>query len=191
MFMSLRIGCAVLALALAGCGKPSPAPAGAGDGLQLDAPAPESEPSRAFAASNDAARAATGELNVSNALRLPDAGQAGADAREILTLRAGNGLVIEAEITGVLSPATQVQNQTLRALLAIPVEAPQTLVYRVSRETKTQDGRGLCGADNAAFVVVWEPPGPGDPVMKLLGISGGAPGAANARACPMLEYRRG
>jgi hypothetical protein len=39
--------------------------------------------------------------------------------------------------------------------------------------------------------VVWEPSGPGEPVMKLLGLTGGQPGAANARACTMLEYRRG
>jgi uncharacterized iron-regulated membrane protein len=94
-------------------------------------------------------------------------------------------------ITGAVSPATQVQGQTLRALLDISVDEPRTLVYRVTREAKPEaSGQGLCGAEETNFVVVWEPAGPGEPVMKILGVMGGAPGAAGARACPMLEYRR-
>lgn len=188
--MSIRIALIVVALALAGCGRETSSPVGGAEAPLLNAPAPESEPSRLFATVNDAARAATGELTVSTTLRLPDAGQAGADAQEVLTLRGANGVIVEAQITSVVSPATQVQGQTLRALLDIPVEEPQTLVYRVSNETKTEAGRGICGTESAAFVVVWEPAGPGDPVMKVIGLTGGAPGAANARACPMLDYRR-
>lgn len=187
--MKLRIALALSLLILAACDKPAAGPTADANAPQLDAPEPLSEPSRLFAASNEAARAATGELTVSTALRLPDAGQAGADAQEVLTLRGALGLVVEAQITGVVSPATQVQGQTLRALLGIPVEEPQTLVYRVSSETKPQTGRGLCGADATAFVVVWEPSGPGEPIMKIMGVMGAAPGAGDARACPMLEYR--
>jgi hypothetical protein len=188
--MKRQIALIVLAVALAACGRQANAPEGNSDNPQLEAPAPETEPSRVFAANNDAARAASGELTVSTALRLPDASQSGSDAQEVLTLRGATGLVVEAQITNVVSPATQVQGQTLRALLNIPVEEPQTLVYRVIGETRSAAGSGLCGADATAFVVVWEPAGPGEPVMKILGVTDGAPGAAGARACPMLEYRR-
>lgn len=187
--MRIRIALVALALALAGCDRPATTgEAGGNDAPSLDAPAPESEPSRVFAATNDAARSATGELNVSLAMRMPDA--EGADAQEILTLRGANGLAVEAAINGAVSPATQVQGQTLRALLSIPVEEPQVLVYRVTQETKPSSGQGLCGADAPAFVVVWEPSGPGDGGMKVLGVMGAAPGAGDARACPMLEYGR-
>lgn len=188
--MKFRIALAILALAVAGCGEQAATSSGSG-APQLDAPAPENEPAREFAAANDAARAAAAALNVSVSLRLPDAGNADGDAQEVLTLRGGNGLVVEAEITGSVSPATLVGGQTLRALLNIPVEEPQVLVYRVANETKPDGGGGVCGTDTPAFLVVWEPAGPGEPVMKLLGVMGGQPGAADARACPMLEYRRG
>lgn len=189
--MKFRIALVALALAVAGCDRQAADGAGGADGPQLEAPAPENEPAREFAAANDAARAAAAAMTVSVSLRLPDAGNAEGDAQEVLTLRGGNGLIVEAEITGAVSPATLVGGQTIRALLNIPVEEPQVLVYRVANETKPDGGGGLCGADAATSVVVWEPSGPGEPVMKVLGVTGGAPGAAGARACPMLEYRRG
>ena len=79
--------------------------------------------------------------------------------------------------------------QTLRALLGLDVDAAQVLVYRVASETKAATGQGLCGANAAAFVVVWEPDGPGD-ALKLLGVTGAQPGEAAARACALLDYRR-
>ncbi|MBN8606423.1 MAG: hypothetical protein J0L81_05845 [Caulobacterales bacterium] len=186
--MRIRVVLAALALFAAGCDRPaSTGETGGADAPQLDAPAPDSEPSRVFAASNDAARNATGELTMSIAMRLPEEN---ADMQEVLTLRGANGLTIEATIFGVVSPATQVQGQTLRALLGIPVEEPQVLVYRVSQETKPASGQGACGADAADYVVVWEPSGPGEPVLKVLGVRGAAPGASEARGCTLLEYRR-
>ena len=187
----MRMRTAVLALALvfAGCNQQSATNDAEGDRPQLDAPAPETEPSRVFAPANDAATAATGQLTAAMALRLADASESSGDSQEVLTLTGANGVIVEAELTGAMSPATQVGGQTLRALLSIPVEEPQVLVYRVRNETRP-NGQGVCGADTAANVVVWEPAGPGDPVMKVLGVSGGAPGVASARACPMLEYRR-
>lgn len=186
--MILRIGLLALAFALAGCDRQGATQQAGGEAPTLDAPTTESEPSRVFAPSNDAARTATAQVTVTIALRMPDA--AGGDAQEVLTLRGDNGLVIQAEIAGAVSPATQVQGQTLRALLGIPVEEPQVLYYRVREETKPQSGQGLCGSEEISFLVYWEPAGPGEPVMKLMGVSGGAPGAAGARPCPMLEYRR-
>lgn len=185
--MKMRIAFAALAVFAAGCDQQASTQAG-GEAPKLEAPAPESEPSRVFAASNDAARSATGEVTVSIAMQMPDA--EGGDAKEVLSLRGANGLHLDAEITGAISPATQVQGQTLRALLGIPVEEPQVLVYRVREETKPTSGQGLCGGENVEFVVVWEPSGPGEGAMKVLGVRGGAPGAEGARACERLEYRR-
>lgn len=191
--MLLRFGCVALALVLAGCQQEAASPdVTEAQAPQLDAPAPASEPSRVFTPQSDAARAATGVLTVAMTTRLPDASDESGEITEVLTLTGANGLVVEATITGAVSPATQVQGQTLRALLDLAVEEPRTLVYRVTREAKPEaSGQGLCGAEAVAYVVVWEPAGPGEPLMKVLGVMGGAPGAAGARPCPVLEYRRG
>lgn len=188
--MRLGIVAVAFALVLAGCNQQSATSDAEGPGApQLDAPAPETQPTRGFAAANDAATSATGTLNVEVTLRLPDASQENADALEVLTLTGENGVIVEAQIAGAVSPATQIEGQTVRALLNIPVEEPQVLVYRVTNETKT-NGRGVCGADNVSHIVFWEPSGPGASSLKVLGVVGAAPGAAGARACPMLEYRR-
>jgi hypothetical protein len=181
----LRIVLLALSLAIAGCNQQSSTQGAAGDAPQLDTPAPDIEPSRVFSAVNDAARAVSSELTVSVTQQLPDA--ADADIQERLSLRGGNGLNVSAAVTGAISPATQVGGQTLRALLAIPVEEPQVLVYRV---TEAAGSPGLCSQGTPSHVVVWEPSAPGDGAMKLLGVTGGAPGAADSRACQLLEYRR-
>ncbi|MGD9815552.1 MAG: hypothetical protein AB7Q23_16605 [Hyphomonadaceae bacterium] len=186
--MLVRIALVALALAVAGCDGQGGSQSAADQGPQLDAPGPEGEPAREFGAVNDAARAAAG-ANVTLSVATEFADSAGGDTKEVLTLRGANGLVVEAEITGNISPATQVGGQTLRALLNIPVEEPQVLVYRVTAETKANN-QGVCGADSAAYVVVWEPSGPGDPQLKVLGVAGAAPGAGGARACTLLEFRR-
>jgi hypothetical protein len=187
--MRLRIVFAALAAcALAACGQGGGA--GAGDQAQLDAPAPETAAALSFTASNEAAQGATGDLTYSLALRMPDASQANADAQEVLTLTGATGLVVEAQISGVMSPATQVQGQTLRALLGLAVEEPQVLVYRVTQETKPASGQGLCGAGTSNYLVVWEPSAPSESSLRLLGVSGGAPGASGSRPCTMLDYRR-
>jgi len=183
--MNLRIGLVALALLAAGCNQQSATQDAASESPQLDAPAPDSEPSRVYAAANDAARTVSGELTVSVTQEMPDA--ADADIQERLTLRGGNGLNVSANVTGAISPATQVQGQTLRALLAIPVEEPQVLVYRV---LEAAGSPGLCTGATPTFVVVWEPSTPGDASMKILGITGGAPGAGDSRPCQMLEYQR-
>jgi len=187
--MLARFVVAALALAvIAACDRQGGAQQGGEQGPQLDAPALPSEPARQFTPTNDAARAATGALAVTMATEFADA--AGGEAKEVLTLRGENGLILHAEIVEQMSPATQVQGQTLRALLGIPVQAPVVLVYRVTEEDKPENGQGLCGANAAAFVVVWEPAGPGEPVLKVLGLTGGAPGAASSRHCTTLEYTR-
>lgn len=189
--MKLRFACVALVLALGACQQEAAAPsADEAQAPQLDAPAPASEPSRVFAPQNDAARATTGQLIVAMTLRLPSADDASGETTEILTLTGNNGLVVEAVISGAVSPATQVQGQTLRALLDIAVEEPRTLVYRVTNQARPEGVEGLCAAEEPAFVVVWEPSAPGEPALKVLGVAGAAPGAADARACAMLDYRR-
>jgi len=183
--MKSRIVLFVLALALTACNQQAGTDQAANDTPQLDAPAPDSEPSRVFAAANDAARAVSNEITVSVTQELPDA--ADADIQERLSLRGGNGLNVDAAVTGAISPATQVGGQTLRALLAIPVEEPQVLVYRVN---DAAGAPGLCTQGTPSHVVIWEPSAPGDAAMKILGVTGGAPGAGDSRACQMLEYRR-
>ncbi len=120
--MMLRVALIALALAVAGCNQQSASTDAASSGPQLDAPAPESEPSRVFTAANDAARAVSNELSVSVTQEMPDA--ADADIQERLTLTGGNGLNVNALVTGAISPATQVGGQTLRALLGLAVEEP-------------------------------------------------------------------
>ena len=186
--MRVRAVLTALALVLAGCNQQTGAE-GQGAGPQLDAPAPETQPSRVYATANEAAASATGQLTAAMTFHLADARADNSDSQELLTLTGANGVVVQAELTGAVSPATQVQGQTLRALLALPVEEPQVLVYRVRSETRPS-GQGICGAETATNVVVWEPAGPGEPVMKVLGLIGGAPGAADARACQRLDYRR-
>jgi hypothetical protein len=187
--MHKRAILAVAALALAACGQPGDGGgSGAGD-PQLEAPATDAEPARTFAPGNDAARSTTGDLVYTLAFRLPDATQTSGDAQEILTLRGANGLVVEAQIAGAVSPATEVGGRTLRALMALGVEEPQVLVYRVNAETRSASGQGLCGADAASHVVVWEPTMPSQSVLKVMGVRGGAPGAGGAQACSLLDYR--
>jgi len=183
--MMLRVALVALALAVAGCNQQSASTDTTGDAPQLDAPAPQGEPSRAYAAANDAARAVSAELTVSVTQEFPDA--ADADIQERLSLRGGNNLNVSALVTGAISPATQVGGQTLRALLGLDVNEAQVLVYRV---VEAAGSPGLCAEGAPTHVVVWEPSDPSDTSMKLLAITGGAPGAGDSRACQLLEYRR-
>ena len=178
------------ALALAGCDRGAQTADKSAPGPQLDSPAPDAEPSRIFAATNDAARTATGQVTVVMASRLPDAAHSGDPPQDTLSFRGANNLQVEGDLTNAMSPATQVAGQTLRALLVLPVEESQVLVYRVTSETKPESGNGICGTAAPAFVVVWEPQAQGEPVLKAMGVTGAAPGAAGAHQCPLLEYRR-
>ena len=187
--MRSNVAFIVLAVALAACGQQN-ASKGASEPAQLDSPSSDTNPARSFNPVSDSARAASGTLTVTIATRLPDAGAANADAQETLTLHGVNGFNVDAQITSTASPATQVQGQTLRALLNLPVEAQEVLVYHAGAETKPAGGQGLCGAETTQYVVVWEPSDPGATAMKVMGVSGGAPGAASAHACPVLEYQR-
>ena len=188
--MAVRRFIVLAALALIACDRVGAPADKSAPGPQLEAPAPEAEAMRTFAASSDASRAATGQISVAMASRMPDAQHAGDAPQDTLSLHGANGLQVEGDLTNAMSPATLVNGQTLRALLAIPVEESRVMVYRVTSETKPESGHGLCGTDTAAYVVIWEPAAQGEPVLKALGVMAAAPGAAGARQCQLLEYRR-
>lgn len=181
--MFVRLAIVALALSASACQRQ---PAGGEQPAATEAPARQGEAARVFSPANDAARAGLGDLTLTMSLHLPD--QAGGDAQEMLTLRAVRGLVVEAQLSTAVSPATEVQGRTLRALLALPVDASQTLVYRVIEETRPEGLGGLCGAAGAVAVLVWEPSTPGETALKIMGFTGGLPGAADARACQLLEF---
>lgn len=184
--MTALLACA--ALALAACDRGPAAPSSAASGPELAELAPEAEPTRAFSAANDATRTAAGDqLSVSVVTRLPEAAAAdrgeGAPT-EVLTLRGANGVAVEAELTGTADPSITVEGRTLRALMTLGVDATQTLVYRVTRAEGA-----LCQAGAPSHIVVWEPNGPADVALKILPLTGAAPGESNARACGALDYR--
>jgi hypothetical protein len=190
MFARLLI-CAACAVVTACDSAPPTADQSAG-APALDAPSQEAESARAFAPANPAATALTGALQARFATRMPEAGdlEKGAPPQDVLNISGATGYTLDADLSGAASPAVQVENQTLRALLALPVDVSQTLIYRVVRETKTANGQGLCGADDAAFLVVWEAPETEAPALKFLGLATAAPGEPGAHACAMLEYSR-
>ncbi len=194
MQKSIAVMLAVFGLAaLSGCDRFKPAEEAGAPPAHLEAPAPESNTARIFAPAGEAATAATGELTVNVALQMPDAGDAdrGAGPQETIQLRGATGLILEAVLTGASPPSTQVGGQTLRALLQLPVNAVQTMVYRVGRETKPESGQGLCGPGAPAYLVVWEPDGPGaSGDLKVLGVRGAAPGASGSQPCSLLTYTR-
>ncbi|MBI1251824.1 MAG: hypothetical protein GC189_10160 [Alphaproteobacteria bacterium] len=155
------------------------------EGPQLAAPAPEAEPARRFQPSSDAARAATGIVTVSVTMRMP---QGGSDpGGEVLTLRAANGLVVEARLVGSIAAAATIAGQPLRALAGLPVEASQALLYEINQEG---GGASLCGGARATHLVYWEAPAPGAEGLRMLPFSGGAPASAEAAPCTALEYAR-
>ncbi|MGE3142630.1 MAG: hypothetical protein AB7L65_04870 [Hyphomonadaceae bacterium] len=159
----------------------------AGARPNLVAPAPDAEPARAFTPTNDAARALSGaRLTISVVTQLADADNPSASPTEVISLRGENGFALDGQLTGQAAPSMTVESDTLRALMRLGVDASQTLVYRVTNA----HGAICAGADAPANIVVWEPQGPGDAVLKVLPITGGAPGQASAHACPALEFRR-
>jgi hypothetical protein len=194
MRKSFAVMFAVLSLAgLAGCDRFKPKEEGDAAPAHLEAPAPESDTARIFTPQGAAATSATGELTLNVALQMPDASDAdhGASPREAIQIRGANGLILDGDLTGASPLSTQAGGQTLRALLGLPVNASQSMVYRVRNETKPENGQGVCGADAPAYIVVWEPDGPGvADDLKILGVKGAAPGAAGAQPCALLAYTR-
>lgn len=180
---------ACAALALAACDRGAAVSASAGPGPELAKLAPETEPARAFAPANDSTRATAGEtLSVSIVTRLPDAGAADrgvSSTTEVLTLRAGNGVSVEAELSGTADPSMLVEGRTLRALMTLGVDATQTLVYRVTRAQGA-----LCEDGAPSHIVMWEPNAPAEIALKILPLTGAAPGQASAHACGALDFRR-
>lgn len=173
----------IAALALAACGRNAAAPAPAAS-PELAQPAAEPELANRYRGANQAAQA-LGEITVTLATHLPEAAAEGQPV-ERLSLRGAGNFIVEADLSGAAEPALTVQGSTVRALMGLDVGAAQTLVYRVTRA----EGQSLCGQTAAAYVVIWQPEGPGENELKILPLAGGAPGETQARACARLDYAR-
>jgi hypothetical protein len=173
------------------CERPSEAPSGERvAGLEMEAPAPESAPARRFTPVSETARVVTGRVTVTLTQRMPGADAKEALPTEILSLRAETGIVFEAALEGSVAPSTSVEGQTIRALMELPVEASRVLVYRVTEENAPAGAQRLCGARPTVRVLVWEPDGPGEAVLRLLALSGEPPGRPGAQLCMALSYER-
>jgi hypothetical protein len=168
----------------------APAPRTPAKSPQMQAPAPESAPGRRFTPASEAARAVTGRLVVTLTTRMPDPASKETQATEILSLRGETGLAAEAQLEGSTTPSAMVEGQTIRALMELPVQASRVLVYRVTMEDAPEGAQKLCGARQTTRILVWEPDGPGDDTLRLLTLSGDAPGAAGAQLCLSLSYQR-
>lgn len=178
------------AAALGACERDAGGGAETAQAPELDAPAPDSAPSRTFAATSESARAATGRLTVTMTTRMPDAEKQESGPVDVLSLRAETGLTAEATLEGSVAPSASVEGQTIRALMNLDVSASQLMVYRIVSETAPRGGRGLCSEGEATRLVVWESPEPGEQTLKMLALSGDAPGEAGARICSAFAYTR-
>ncbi|MGE0046663.1 MAG: hypothetical protein AB7J28_03645 [Hyphomonadaceae bacterium] len=159
------------------------------EGPRMDAPTPEAEPARVFAPESENARTVTGRLTLTLTTRMPDAESAQSGPTDVLSLRTQTGLAAEATLEGTSAPSATVEGQTIRALMELPVDASQTLVYRVTEET-APGGRRLCGERETTRLVIWEPEAPGADGLRMLALAGDAPGQAGAVACGAFAYTR-
>ncbi len=172
-----------LALVLVACSPKAPAPQSAEP--PAAPPSVEGLPARDFAPDNDGAAAATGALRLALTQRLPEA-PAGAP-REVVVLNGAGGYALEAELVGVAPPSIEVEGQTVRALMRLPVDVGHVLLYRVAREDKGAQA-GLCGAGVASHALIWDSEGEGGTAaLRVMGLTG-APGAEDVRFCPPLSY---
>jgi hypothetical protein len=181
---------ALLCVSAAACERPSETPGQRVVGPKMEAPAPDAAPARRFTPVSETARVVTGRITETLTTRMPDAQSKGASAVEILSLRTETGIAVEAALEGAVAPSISVEGQTIRALMSLPVDAGQVLVYRVTDESAPAGAQRLCGARPTARVLTWEPETPGEATLRLLTLSGDAPGKAGAQLCLALAYER-
>ncbi|MGE0829460.1 MAG: hypothetical protein AB7O04_08930 [Hyphomonadaceae bacterium] len=189
MFRKTAVSMAMALALMAGACDRQAADGGGTEAPKMDSPMPESEPARAFTPADDNSRTLTGRLTLTLTTRMAGAGEANGPT-EFLTLRAETGLSIDAELATAAAPSETVSGQTIRALMDLPVEASQALVYRITEEQAPGAGRGLCGERAATHIAVWEPEDSAQSGLKLLALHGGAPGEAAAESCAALTYAR-
>lgn len=158
------------------------------DGPKLDAPTLESEPARVFMPASESARVIVGRLTLTLTTRMP--GPDGAGGGEVLSLRTQTGLSAEAVLSGAIAPSTAVEGQTIRALMELPVEASQVIVYEVTESANAGGARGLCGEREMTRLVLWEPDAPGASDLRLLAVAGEAPGRPGALLCSAYTFTR-
>lgn len=185
---------AVLATAaiLAGCGEEA-AEAPVGDSPQLQAPSgAPAIAERRYAPEGEAAEL-TGALTMNETARLggPPADEASVamSSETILTLTGEQGQTVEALLLDTIDPGASVSGQSLRSLMDLPLDATP-LLYQVTSEALAGEAVGLCGAQSATHLALWEDVASPEGRMKVLITAGGAPGAAGASLCQVLAYTR-
>jgi hypothetical protein len=179
---------ALAAVFIVACDRVAEAPSDLSSGAELEMPAPEAEPARVYTARSESARATTGKLTLTVTTRMPQGGNE--RSTDVLLLRAETGLTAEAVLESTLAPSASVEGQTIRALMELPVDASQTLVYRITQQNAPEGGRSLCGEREATRLVVWEPTTPGETALKILALAGEAPGRPGAQLCAVFSYVR-
>jgi hypothetical protein len=186
--LAARALAAFAAVFIVACDRVAEAPSDLSSGAELDMPAPEAEPARIYTPRSESARATTGKLTLTVTTRMPQGGNE--RSTDVLLVRAETGLTAEAVLESTLAPSASVEGQTIRALMELPVDASQTLVYRITQQNAPQGGRGLCGEREATRLVVWEPTTPGETALKILALTGDAPGRPGAQLCAVFSYVR-
>lgn len=152
---------------------------------------------RTWEAASDDARVATGALSLFEtdypSANNPKTGAPLGAAVTTSVFTSAEGHVVTAIASGAAEAATTVldesrQSATISGLLSVPRDATLTL-YRVLDEGGA-DVPKLCGATRpAAYLVMWRLEGAAD--MKLMPITGAAPGMPGAIVCDVLDYRTG
>lgn len=152
---------------------------------------------RSWEAASDDARVATGGLSFFETdyppANNPQTGAPmGASVRTSI-FTSVEGHVVTAIASGAAEAATTVLDEsrkptTISARLSVPRDATLTL-YRVLDEGAAEAPK-LCGAPRpTAYLVMWRLEGGAD--MKLMAITGAAPGMPGAMVCTVLDYRAG
>ncbi|MBI1187543.1 MAG: hypothetical protein GC206_09480 [Alphaproteobacteria bacterium] len=190
MRVRVLIAAFVLSMSPAACDRATESAATSAEAPMMDAPVPDAEPGRAYRAVSDSARSVTGRLTITLTTRMPDPASDRREPVDYMSLRAETGLTAEGVLSGAVSPGTSLSGQTIRALMDLDVRAPSLSLYRVESQNAPRGGRALCEDGEAQYILVWESFGPGEQQLRVLPVAGGAPGAAEARACAVYAYSR-
>jgi len=151
---------------------------------------PETEPGRTYRAASDAARSVTGRLTLTLTTRMPAPDAEQRQPIDFMSLRAETGLTAEGVLDSAVQPSVSIGDRTIRTLMDLDVRAAALPLYRLTNEATTRGGRGFCEEGEANRLVIWESQGVADQELKVLALSGDAPGQAGARACGVFTYVR-
>jgi hypothetical protein len=104
------------------------------------------------------------------------------------TLKAANGLTLEAALIGEVSAAQMIGPGDVAGLMEASRAARPTL-YRLTAQTPSRGGISPCGA-NTATHILWHEPEMIEGRFVTIAVLNGAPGEPGASACQVLRYAR-